>query len=169
MLAPSDCPHSGPSGHSGPVLTLSSAACTSLFSPCLLVADLSIWAMSLLRVTVRHIICGLYLFFPPSYVDLWDPKTPYRPAGERVSWCLETYLSWLPPLNRSPFLTLLSLFLSFILCPTSFQRQQTAFLGAWCPPPVFRSCFVEFTQRSNDLLMNLLGRRWSPHSLPLPS
>ena len=70
MLAPSDCPHSGPSGHSGPVLTLSSAACTSLFSPCLLVADLSIWATSLLRVTVRHIICGLDLFFPPSYVDL---------------------------------------------------------------------------------------------------
>ena len=31
-----------PSGHSGPVLTLSNAAGTSLSSPCLLVADLSV-------------------------------------------------------------------------------------------------------------------------------
>ena len=42
-----------------------------------------------------------------------------------------------------------------------------AFLGAWCPPPAFRSCkFVEFAQRSNDLLMNLWGRKWSPHPIP---
>ena len=39
----------------------------------------------------------------------------------------------------------------------SFQRQWAAFLGAWCPLPVFRGCFVEFAQRSNILSMNLLG------------
>ena len=53
-----------------PILTLSNAARTSLFSPCLLVADVSIWATSLLGVVVRHIICGFYLFFPPGYVAL---------------------------------------------------------------------------------------------------
>ena len=47
-----------PSGHSGPVLTLSNAAGTSLSSPRLLVADLSVWAASPLGVALRHVICG---------------------------------------------------------------------------------------------------------------
>ena len=51
----------------------------------------------------------------------------------------------------------------------SFQRQQAAFLSAWCPLSAFRSCFVEFTQRSNVFLMNLWGRKWSPHPIPPPS
>ena len=49
-----------PSGHS--VLTLSSAAHASLFSPRLLVAEASIWATSPLEVGVRTVICGFYLF-----------------------------------------------------------------------------------------------------------
>ena len=57
---------------------------------------------------------------------------------------------------------LLSLILSFIFCPTSFWREWAAFLGAWCPLPASGSCFVEFAQHSNDLLMNLWGRKWSP-------
>ena len=159
------------SGHSGPVPTLNNAAWASLFSPHLLVVDASIWATSLLGVAVRHIICGFYLFiFPPSYVAIWDSKTPQRPAGERVSWCLEiSLLLWLPPQDRSPSLTLLSLFLSFIFCPTSFWRQWAAFLGAWCPLPEFRSCFVAFVQHSNDLLMNLWKRKWSPCPIHPPS
>ena len=63
------------------------------------------------------------------------------PADLPVSWCLETYSpSWHPPWDGSLSLTLLSLFLPFIFCPTSFRRQWAAFLGAWCPLPVFRSC-----------------------------
>ena len=94
---------------------------------------------------------------------------PHRPAGERVSWCLETSPpSQLPPQVGSPSLTLVSLFLSFIFCPTSFWREWAAFPGVWCLPPAFRSCFVEFAQCSNDLSMNLWGRKWSPHPIPLP-
>ena len=52
---------------------------------------------------------------------------------------------------------------------TTFQREWAAFLGGWHPPPAFRSCFVEFVQHSNDILMNLWGRKWSPHPIPLPS
>ena len=91
------------------------------------------------------------------------PKLPT--AGKRISWCLETSpLLQLPPGTE----TLLSLPLSFIFCPTSFRRKWATFLGAWCPLPVFRSCFVEFPQHSNDLLMNLWERKWSPHPIPVP-
>ena len=55
-----------PSGHSGPVLTLSNAARSSLFHPHLLVADAGVWGTFLLGVAFRHVICGFYLFFPPS-------------------------------------------------------------------------------------------------------
>ena len=51
------------SRHSGPVLTLSNVACASLFSPCLLVVDMSVWATSLLGVVVRRVICGVFFFF----------------------------------------------------------------------------------------------------------
>ena len=72
-------------------------------------------------------------------------KTPHRPTSERVSWCLETSpLLGLLPREGSPSLTLLSLFLSFIFCPASFRRHWAAFLGASCPPPVFRWSFDEF-------------------------
>ena len=54
--------------------------------------------------------------FPPGYVALWDFKTPHRPASERVSWCLKTspHLA-LPPQDGSPSLTLVSLFIFYIL------------------------------------------------------
>ena len=58
------------SGHSGPLLTLNNANHTSLFSPCLLVADACVWATYLLGVVFRYMICGFYLFFPPGYVVL---------------------------------------------------------------------------------------------------
>ena len=61
-----------------------------------------------------------------------------------------------------------SLFIFYIL---SYLLSKTmgCLSGAWCPPPVSRSCFVEFSQCPNDLLMNLWGRKWFPHPIPLPS
>ena len=78
------------SGHSGPGLPLrtNDAACGFLSSPCLLVADTSIWAAQPLAVGVRLAFC--VVVFPPSYVALCDSKTLYGPAYERVSYCLET-------------------------------------------------------------------------------
>jgi len=32
----------------------------------------------------------VFFFFSPSYVALWDSKTPHRPTGERIFYCLET-------------------------------------------------------------------------------
>ena len=146
-------------GHSSAVLTLSMQP----VPPCS--APGCSWRMPAsglllyweLCLSTKFVGVGLFVcLFPSCYVALWDSKTPHRPTGERVSWCLETSPpSWLTPLDGSPSLTLLPLFISFIFCPTSFQREWAGFLGAWCPPPTFRSHFVEFAQCPNDLLMNL--------------
>ena len=112
----------------------------------------------------------IYLFFLPVILPSEIPRLATEPPRESVSWCLETSLFLrLPSQDGSQSLHLLSLFLSFIFCPTSFQRQWAAFLGAWYPLPAFRSCSVEFAQGSNVLSMNLWGRKWSPRPVPLPS
>ena len=109
-----------------------------------------------------------YLFiFPPCYVALCASTACHRLGRESVSWCLETSLFLrLPSRDGASSLPLLSPSLSFIYFPTSFWRQWAAFLGTWCPLPAFRSCFVEFTQCLNVLLMNLWGRKWSPRPIP---
>ena len=111
-----------------------------------------------------------FLFFLPvmllSEIPRFITDSPVRVFPG--VWKLLSFLR-LPSQDGSPSLPLLSLFLSFIFFLTSFQRQWAAFLGARCPLPAFRSCFVEFTQRSNVLSMNLWGRKWSPHPIPLPS
>ena len=43
------------------------------------------------------------------------------------------------------------------------------FLGDWCPPPGFRSYFVEVAQHSKDLSVKLWGIKWSPCPIPLSS
>ena len=135
-------------------------------------APIPYWATSLLGVVVRCVICVVLLVvvFLPGFVAFWDSKAPHRSTSERASWYLGTSPPWqLPPWDGSPSLALLSFFLSFIFCLTSFWRKWAAFLDVWCPLPSFRSCFVEFAQRSNDLLMSLCGRKWSPHPTPLTS
>ena len=54
------------SGRSGLVPTVSNATHTSLFSPCLLVVDASIWATSLLSCSQLWVL----FIFPSSYVAL---------------------------------------------------------------------------------------------------
>ena len=68
-----------PSGHSGLVLTLSNVACSSLFSPCLLVVDVRVWGTSPLGVALRHVICGFYLFFLLFMLPSEIPKLPTDP------------------------------------------------------------------------------------------
>ena len=71
-----------PSGHSGPVLTLSNAAGSSPSHPHLLVADAGVWGTFLLGVAFRHVICGFYLFFLPvrlpSKIRKLPPDPPVR-------------------------------------------------------------------------------------------
>ena len=92
----------------------------------------------------------------PSEIPRLDTDPPVRVFPG--VWKLLSFLR-LPSLDWPPSLPLLSLFLSFIFCPTSFQRQWSAFLGAWWPLPALRSCFVEFAQCSN--VLSIICRRES--------
>ena len=113
-----------PSGHSGPVLTLSNAARSHL-----LVVDVGVWGTFLLGVAFRHVICGFYLFFLPVRLPSKIQKLPPDPPMRRFPGVWKLPLLQLPSQDGSPSLALLSLFLSFIFCPTSFRRQWAAFLG----------------------------------------
>ena len=116
-----------PSGLSG--LTLSNAARSSPFSPHLLVADASVWGTFLLGVAFRHVISGFYLFFLPVRLPSEIQKLPPDPPVRGFPGVWKLPLLRLPSRDGSPSLALLSLFLSFIFCPTYFRRQWTAFLG----------------------------------------
>ena len=120
---------------------------------------------------LQLVFCGFFFFFfPPGYFALWDSKTPHRLACEGVSYCLETSPpSRLPPQDGSASLTHLSLFLSFIVFLPLFEENGLPFWVPGAPLPAFRSCFVEVVQHSNDLLINLWERNWSPHPIPLPT
>ena len=126
-----------PSGHSGPVLTLSKAACSSPFHPSpfcphLQVADEGVWGTLQLGVAFRHVICGFYfssqLGCPPRFKTFPQACTGPPVRGFPGVWKLP--LLRLPSWDGSLSLALLSLFLSFIFCPTSSRRQWAAFLGS---------------------------------------
>ena len=122
-------------------------------------------------VAVRCVICGFYLFIYSSRLccPLRFQNSPQtcRWEGFPVFGNFSSFKTLSPGQVSVPnsFVS----FLSFVFCPTSFRRQWVAFLGAWYPPPAFRSCLVVFAQCSNDFLMNLWGRKWSPHPIPLSS
>ena len=103
---------------------------------------MSIWASSPLWVAIRHVICGS----PPPYITLWDSKTPHRPTGERVSWCLETSPpSWLLLWDGSLSLTLLSVCILYFVLP-HFRENGLPF---WMPGVLH--------QRSEVVLWKLPG------------
>ena len=65
----------------------------------------------------------------------------------------------LPSWDRAPAFPVLSLFLSFIFFSYLLLKTMGCFSGCLMSSAGIQSCFVEFTQRSNVLLMNLWGRK----------
>ena len=140
-----------------PVLTLrtNNEAHTSLTSPHSLLVNRRVWATSPLVVAVRCIFWFFFFFFCPVLMPSEIPKFP-TDMPVRVSYCLSTCPpSWLPPQNGSlSLISFASIFIFYTLFYL-FWRDWTSFLGDWCPLPEFRSCFVEVSRHSHDLLMNL--------------
>ena len=104
-----------PSGHSGPVLTLSNAACPSLFSPHFLVVGAGVWGTFLLEVAFRHVICGFYLFFLPVRLPSEIQKLPPGPRVRGFPGVWKLPLLRLPSRDGSPSLAFVSLFIFYIL------------------------------------------------------
>ena len=111
----------------------------------------------------------VYLFFLPVMLSSVLPKLGTDSAVRRFPgvWKLLLFKSPFPGRNSVPpsFVP----FFVFYIFSYLLSKTWVPFLGAWCPLPAFRSCFVEFSQRLNVLWMNLWGRKCSPHPTPLPS
>ena len=147
------------SGPSGPVLTLSNAACSSLFHPHLLVVGADVWSTFLLGVAFKHVICGSYLIFPPSLVVLRDLKTSPGPASERVSWWLETSSIKTPfPGQVSVPSSFASLFIFYIL---SYLPSKTmgCFSGCLMPAASDQKLFCELCSAFSCSFNEFVGEK----------
>ena len=123
-----------PLGHSGPVLTLSNAACAYLPSPLLLVAVAGVCAASPLgELPLDMQSVGFnYLFIsPPDYVALCGSKARHRLGSESVSWCLETSSFFKTPFREWSSIptSFVSLFLSFIFFSYLLSKTMGCFSG----------------------------------------
>ena len=99
-----------------------------------------------------------------------SPKLPTDPPvkGFPGVWKLLLFHDSLARMGLYPYLFCLSFYLLYFFLPP-FEDTGLLF---WVPDVLCRHSevfFVEFIQRLNVLLMNLWGRKWSPHPIPMPS
>ena len=115
----------------------------------LLVADVSIWATSLLAVAVRCIFSVSFFFFLllPGYVALWDSKTPKTCPWESFLLCgnFSSFMSPLPGQVSVPN-SFVYLFVFYILSYLLSKRNGLPF---WVPGVLH--------QRSEVVLWKLLS------------
>ena len=123
-------------------------------------------------VTVGLAICEFYLFI--YFFSLLSCPLCFQSSAQIRQW--EGFLVFgnfslfktpFPGRNSVPP-SFVSIFVFYIFSYL-LSKNWVAFLGAWCPLPAFRSCFVEFIRCLNALLMNLWGRKCSPRPTPPPS
>ena len=117
------------------------------------------WACNLWSLIV-------YLFFLPVMLPSVLPR-PGTDSAVRVFGNFSLFKTPFPGWSSGPpsFVP----FFVFYIFSYVLLKTWVAFLGIWCPLPAFRSCFVEFTRCLNALLMNLWGRKCSPHPTLPPS
>ena len=124
------------------------AARASLFNPCSLLADVSIWATSLLGVAVRRVICVFSFFF--FLLDMLPSEIPKLPTDPLVRgfpgvWKHLLLHDSLPRMGVHPQLFCLSFYLLyFVLSPFKENGLPFWVLGVLC-------------QRSEVILWNLLS------------
>ena len=132
-----------------------------------------LWAACILKLRSMFLSCSgtCWLlggaWFQGRYGDFWMNSYQLMFPGVRSSLVFSGF-GLKPPTSSFQSYSYSSLKTSPSI-QHSFQGQWAAFLGAWCPLPAIRSCFVEFAQHSNVLSMNFWGRKWSPHPTPPPS
>ena len=102
---------------------------------------------------------GFIYSSPPSQVSLRDSKTSPKPTSARVSWCLKISSIKTPFPDGSLSLALLSLFLSFIFCPTSFRRQWAGFSGYLMTSASDQKLFCEVCSAFNCSFGEFVGEK----------
>ena len=129
------------------------------------------WCMRASGVLLHwHLHLGMYavcLFvFSPSHVAIWDSKHSPQTREWEGFLLFGNFSSFGTPSTGQ-----VSVPNSFVFYILSYllSKKMDCLSGCWCPPPAFRSCFVEVAQHSNDLLVNLWGREWSPRPILPPS
>ena len=114
-------------------------------------------------------VCFFVFVFVSNYIASEIPNLSTGPACERVPYCVETSPpSWLLPQDGS-----LSqiLFLCFhLLYSIIFPLKNLGCLsGCLVSSTSIQKLFCISCTHSNNLLMNLWRRKWSPHSISPPS
>ena len=96
------------------------------------------------------------------------PKLPTDPPvkGFPAVWRLLLLHDSLPRMGLIPN-SFVSLFVFYILSYL-LSKGKGCLSGCLVFSVSIQKIFVAVAQHSNDLLMNLWGRKWSPHSIPLP-
>ena len=104
---------------------------------------------------------SVVIFFLSVMLPSEIPKFPTDPNYERISYCVETSPpSWLPPQDESLSLNPFSLLLSFIFCPTSFQRDRTH-LPLYTFPICLSECLVSSANIQKLICRSCSTFKWS--------
>ena len=118
-----------------------------------------------------RLFCCCYFFFPSWLCcPLRFQNSPQTHLWEHFLLCgnFASFMSPSPGWVSIPK-SFVSVFVFYILSYFVLKRMG-CLLGAWCSLPVFKSCFVEIAQYSNDPLMNLLEKTPGlPHPILLLS
>ena len=152
------------SGHLGPVLTLRTnyAACASLPSPHSLLYHLSASTCSL--------ACILWVFFFLQFI--LPSEIPKLPTDMPVRWFPTMWKCLLLHDTLSRTVSIPKSFVSvsiFYILSYLLSKRLGCLSGYLVSSASIQKFFCESSQHSNYLLMNFLGRNWSPHSILPPS
>ena len=108
-----------------------------------------LWCFSAGGINIGLIICGFFVYFS----SLLCCPLCFQSSAQIRQWeCFLVFGNF--SLFKTPFLEWNSVppsfvsFFVFYIFSYLLSKTWVAFLGAWCPLPAFRSCFVEFTQFS---------------------
>ena len=140
--------------------------------PRLAVADAGVCAAALLGLTFGHVICGFKLFiYFSSHLCC-----PLRFQGSPQTQQWECFLVFgnfslfkdsLPRTDLCPYLIYISLYLVHFFLPPFEDNGcfSECLMSSVCIQKLFCGIYSAF----KCSLMNLWGRKWSPHPIPQPS
>ena len=160
-------------GHLGPILKKHCSPCLPAQPPLASGGSRHLCCFSTGGVTTGLVICGFELFI--YFSSLLCCPLCFQASPQTWQWeCFLVFGNF--SLFKTPFLGLSSLPTSFIsffvfyIFSYLFSKTMSCFSGCLMSSASIQKLFVILiTKYWNVILMNLCGRKWSPHPIPLPS